>query len=156
MSEPTCDGRCCAVFPLSWEVAGPDGIAAWYDPGGDPLTERQFIADMLVPLNRHEAIERWTDLGLGALPRWIEYSPQPLYTCRHWDTETRLCTAYEQRPWMCRSYPYRGACQHEGCTYRMGITYLVGEAMRDWEELVREEDVTHVKRREEEVLTETT
>jgi hypothetical protein len=38
----------------------------------------------------------------------------------------------------------------------MGITYLVGEAMRDWEELVREEDVTHVKRREEEVLTETT
>ena len=130
--ERTCDGRCCAVFPLSWEVAGPDGIASWYDPDGDPLHGRMFVADMLIPLNLHEATERWRSLRLGAIPRWIEYSPQPLYTCRHWDTETRLCGAYDQRPALCRDYPYGVECQHEGCTYRKDIAYLVAKATDEW------------------------
>jgi len=138
MSERTCDGRCCAVFPLSWEVAGPDGIASWYDPEGghdswDGKVERWFIADMLIPLNLAEAVERWASLGLGDIPRWIEYSPQPLYTCRHWDTETRLCGAYDQRPSLCRNYPYAAQpCSHEGCTYRKGIDFLIEAAREEW------------------------
>ena len=134
-TERTCDGRCCACFPLSWEVAGPDGIASWHDPDGDPLTERQFIADMLVPLNLPEAISRWTELDLGPIPQWIEHSPQNLYTCRHWDTDTRLCTRYDERPWLCRAYPYQSNCQHEGCTYRQPISYWVGEALREGQEM---------------------
>jgi Fe-S-cluster containining protein len=97
---------------------------------------------MLIPLNHHEAAERWTSLGLGTIPRWIEYSSQALYTCRHWDTETRLCTQYENRPALCRNYPYRGSCNHEGCTYRMGIPYLIREAANDWAELEPKEGLT--------------
>ena len=133
--ERTCDGRCCAAFPLSWEVAGPDGIASWYDPDGDPLVERHFIADMLVPLNLPEAITRWTELELGPIPKWIEHSPQNLYTCRHWDTDTRLCTQYDNRPWLCRAYPYTQDCQHEGCTYRSPLSYWIGEATEAWKNL---------------------
>jgi Fe-S-cluster containining protein len=131
MPERTCDGRCCAVFPISWDVTG----ASWYDPEGDPLAERLFIADMLVPLNNHEAKERWIKLGLGDLPRWMEYSPQPLYTCRHWDIETRLCQAYEQRPALCRDYPYGGTCHHDSCNYRKDIAYLVAKAREAWDAL---------------------
>lgn len=31
-----------------------------------------------------------------------------LFTCKHWDGATRLCTIYERRPQMCRDYPEPG------------------------------------------------
>ena len=136
MSEqivPTCDGRCCAVFPLSWDVAGPDGIAAWYDPDGDPLVERQFISEMLVPLSQHEATARWLELGLGEMPSELIHSPQPLYTCSHWDTATWLCQTYDSRPALCRDYPYGRSCSF--CGWLNGVDYFVAEAHKAWEAL---------------------
>ena len=52
---------------------------------GEPELSDPFIRDMLI------------DLGDGH------------YSCKHWDTETRLCRIYEQRPQMCRDYPEPGS-----------------------------------------------
>jgi Fe-S-cluster containining protein len=99
----------------------------------EPSYETVFITDMLVPLTAYEAKVRWAELGYGDLT--VLDLGKPLYTCRHWDTETRLCTVYDQRPWLCRDYPYTGACQHTGCTYRKGIDHYVDLARREWDRL---------------------
>lgn len=132
--ERTCDGRCCAVFPLSWGVMGEDGIATWLDEG-HTTEERAFIADMLIPLNKIEATQRWADMGYTE-PLALLEDDRPLWTCRHWNTETRLCDAYEQRPkHLCADFPYGDACHHKSCNYRQPISYLVGKAHREWEAL---------------------
>jgi Fe-S-cluster containining protein len=74
------------------------------------------IADMVVPLSLAEANERLERFGADRM-----YEPDAeghLYTCRHFDDATRLCTIYEQRPEMCRDYPYAcgGGCEYE-CGY---------------------------------------
>lgn len=37
------------------------------------------------------------------------------YTCRLYDRATARCSIYEQRPPMCRNFPYGRECEH--CTY---------------------------------------
>ena len=72
------------------------------------------IADMVIPLSLDEANDRLDRFGSGR-----QYGPESeghVYTCRHFDEETRLCTIYAQRPEMCRDYPYAGECEYEcGC-----------------------------------------
>ena len=103
--ERTCDGKCCAVFALF------DGIE-----NRQATEERDFIMDMVIPLSYDEALARAAKFGVP-----VESIPKPRsgwspYTCRHWDEETRLCTVYEQRPRMCRDFPYDGPCRM-GCDY---------------------------------------
>jgi Fe-S-cluster containining protein len=55
-------------------------------------------------------------------PRDEELLGQPLpeqhwYSCKHFDPDTCLCTIYEIRPSMCRSYPGRGSCNYGECTW---------------------------------------
>jgi len=54
------------------------------------------------------------------------------YTCRHFDPATKNCTAYNERPDMCRNYPYSGAkedgsCKYKGCTRRCEIVSVKDE-----------------------------
>jgi Fe-S-cluster containining protein len=108
-----CSGKCCAVFnfPTPPEVLATRG-------GPDDA----FLADMLVALTPDEAEARVREFEVTPpegfdLRTWVEAAPA--YTCRHWDEETRLCGVYEQRPTMCREYPYAGGCQHDcACDYR--------------------------------------
>lgn len=133
--ERTCDGRCCAVFPMS---LSPEEMLTWR--GIHATYESIFVTDMLVALTPYEARMRWTDLGYGEL-KDLDLG-MPLYTCRHWDTETKLCTVYDERPWLCRDFPYQGACHHTGCTYRKGIDYYVDVAHREWGNLDPKETTT--------------
>lgn len=101
----TCAGACCAVFPLHLT----SGLGA--------VDDLLYILSMLVPLTREQAAERYARLGYGEL---IDYGPDyDLFTCRHWDEQTRLCTAYDQRPAMCRDYPYEGRSCERGCGYAL-------------------------------------
>ena len=73
------------------------------------------ILGMIVPLTHEEAVERAH--RLAGLPEDASLSEGvPHFACRHWDEETRLCTIYDQRPWMCRTYP-SVKCGH-GCGRR--------------------------------------
>ena len=58
MSDRTCDGRCCAVFPLSWAVAGPDGIAS-----------RTPLLNSIPPLEHRDATMHGLRSAACTLPR---------------------------------------------------------------------------------------
>jgi hypothetical protein len=47
---------------------------------------------------------------------WGGASHVRLYTCRHWQPATRTCGNYENRPNLCRRFPYGQACCYADCT----------------------------------------
>jgi Fe-S-cluster containining protein len=107
MSERTCPGHCCVAFYLT---ASHDAL----DEIREGMRDGEQIADMVVPLSLAEANERLERFGSGR-----QYEPESeghLYTCRHFDDATRLCTIYDDRPEMCRDYPYATGCEF-GCGY---------------------------------------
>jgi Fe-S-cluster containining protein len=115
MPNGDCSGKCCAVF--NFPVTPEQLLQRSEGREGPYPDEDRFLADMLVKLTPEEAMERGlrheVDPPTGFdLREWSEHTG-PLYTCRHWDEETRLCTVYDQRPRMCRDYPYAGRCQHD-------------------------------------------
>lgn len=38
------------------------------------------------------------------------------YTCKYFNKESGNCANYENRPNMCRDYPYGNKCKYRGCT----------------------------------------
>lgn len=111
----TCNGSCCVVFPL---ITGPD--YDWTNTLNGP-----FIRDMIQPLTFDEAQARWAIHGQGEWPsRFWDGHTDGLNSCRHWDTETRLCTVYDDRPLMCREYPYGGPC-NAGCDFDAELPFNV-------------------------------
>lgn len=100
MSEGRCTGHCCRKFPLPYSLEElNEGKSR---ETGRPLEpDWPFIADMVILL------------GEG---KYGDGRKSYLYTCRHLDTVTGDCTVYEQRPRMCRDYPYGNECPIDGCT----------------------------------------
>lgn len=92
MSAPeTCGGYCCERFHLrsnaTLERVQEDAKMCPDD------AERRFVADMLIPLGEST---KDLDGNEGVALNW--------FTCKHFDTTTRLCKVYEQRPRMCRDF----------------------------------------------------
>jgi Fe-S-cluster containining protein len=100
----SCTGKCCVAFPLNKTLGE---LAAMRYPAS--AFEALTILGMIQPLTVEETRERAARFGLGEPDDEIKY-----YSCRHWDEETRLCTIYDERPWMCRTYPNEDKCDH-GC-----------------------------------------
>ena len=106
-----CAGSCCAVFYIS-------KTAEEMKADADTIMDGAYIADMLIPLSGEETRDRVRRFGVGGSESNLaedEYEGHR-FTCRHWDEDTRLCTDYENRPEMCRDYPYHHECRH-GCDY---------------------------------------
>jgi len=108
-----CSGHCCRrfAFPLSPSevervAADPDGVIT-LDTGEShpPIFDAAYMADMLIDPQLRETTPDGRPL---AEPEWY-------YTCRHL-VDGRDCGAYEQRPRMCREYPYGRPCMYSGCT----------------------------------------
>lgn len=126
MSGPSdsCAGACCSVFPMSHSALQMMARGASTDP------EATYILDMLIPLTRDEARERTARLGYEWPERDWPEGAYDLFTCRHWDEATRLCTAYDSRPKMCSNYPYGPTCER-GCGY--GIATKSELVNWDWD-----------------------
>lgn len=116
-----CDGRCCSTFTLSKRVQeklrhreGTDDVK-WRVPDGD------MIAAMIVRLGWLRATIRNWRLGYGFKPRHYWSMRGVMFTCRFWDTKTKLCRVYANRPHLCRSYAVTNptTCQH-GCGMECG------------------------------------
>ena len=91
----SCTGQCCERFflprsPLELWTQYED----WLIAGMSSELDIDKIAPMVTPLEQE---------GSGY---W--------YSCKHFDTETRLCKIYESRPNMCRDYPYDSPCRYCG------------------------------------------
>jgi Fe-S-cluster containining protein len=97
-----CTGKCCAAFHLpSYDRLMEDPLR---------IEDGMEIVTMILPLSIEEAKavqeEEGLDFGLK----------DPLFTCRWWNKETRLCMNYDHRPRMCQNYPYENECSH-GCGF---------------------------------------
>jgi Fe-S-cluster containining protein len=102
-----CDGRCCSVF---FFPRTPREIAEKIEQDGAfNGNDGRMVQDMLVPLTTEEANARAERFGVPA--KMI--SKDHMFTCRHWDEDTRLCTVYEHRPDLCRDFPYGKACPND-------------------------------------------
>jgi Fe-S-cluster containining protein len=106
-----CSGNCCQRFYLDYK---PKEIDLWENKKDAPEhRDAMFIKDMLIYIEDYK-----DDTGnpnyKGA---W--------YTCKHWDKSTKLCTVYEQRPSMCRDFPYGKKCQYDNKCDELGNTRTV-------------------------------
>lgn len=106
----SCKGDCCIAFRVPFTLQQ----LANGDVGEKDAEEAMVMADMLVPLTVGEANARQLRLIEGELTPFSIADEGHLFMCRHWDEETRLCTIYEDRPAMCRDFPYGESCRY-GC-----------------------------------------
>jgi Fe-S-cluster containining protein len=105
-----------------------EDIAERYAAGeGQP--DDLLLLQILRPISDDEAEARGLTYDVrgsfGRSLRGINERPKNgYYTCRAWDEDTRLCTIYEDRPNMCRGYPYGNACSH-GCDWQAPDEVLI-------------------------------
>jgi Fe-S-cluster containining protein len=90
MTDRSCPGFCCQTVYLPMDHANLHRFA-------DVLIDGHQIADMLEPTGETTGTSHH-------------------FTCKNWDPNMRLCTVYENRPFMCRDYPYGRPCEHCGLT----------------------------------------
>lgn len=106
--EGACSGECCEGFFLATDKkkrthgATPDDlrqvVRSNHGTKGQPGAEQ--IARMVLAL------------GYRRIKGKLTY----LWTCKHFDKETRLCKIYEMRPRMCRNHPPKGKqCDYGEC-----------------------------------------
>lgn len=91
MSSYKCGGSCCErlFYPRT-----PEGLKQDYE---DKHKRDEDIVEIYHMLEL---------LELDGIGGW--------YTCLNWDKESKLCKIYDERPQMCRDYPYDSPCVHCG------------------------------------------
>lgn len=93
-----CTGHCCEDFILPFS---PSELHTHTDGYRDA----DLIARMVLYKGKYRAANR----------NFPGEAVAHHYTCRYFDTVTRDCTIYEQRPTMCRDHPYEKPCTFKGC-----------------------------------------
>lgn len=98
-----CTGHCCRLFPVSSTITEIEKVT--HAEGGS------IEAEKLLVMLRFEGL---TDVGL------VNGEPlgrtMPVYSCIHLKPDGD-CGNYEDRPKMCRDYPYEGGCRDPDCTW---------------------------------------
>ena len=98
MGECNGCGACCRVLTLAQSPDEVRRMAVLTRVLGIP-SDSQFAADHWRPLTREEAMQR-NAFYTSRLP-----TDAHLYTCDRLGDDGR-CTAYEERPLVCRGYPW--------------------------------------------------
>lgn len=111
MTECNGCGQCCEVIALSYR---PDQADLLHIRGEIPKDEAEWAKNCLVPMSRRTVKELQPDLlHLMVPPPWLvneklkrgEVIPY-YYSCNNWDPETKQCMDYENRPALCRGFPW--------------------------------------------------
>ena len=93
-TEFICNGDCCSRFFLPLP---PEEMWKKYQEfimsGIEKFEDIAIIGPMLIPIEPDKEKGWW-------------------YTCKHWNTESKLCEIYEKRPRMCALYPYGDECTY--------------------------------------------
>ena len=113
-----CTGHCCECFTIKGHIDGYEGdywqhsyVKDWQDYGTEYLddSETALIMDMLIPI-----VDPTNEIDS--------------FTCKNFNTDTRNCDIYTQRPTMCRKYPDstdNGECQYEECTLKKQVANAI-------------------------------
>jgi Fe-S-cluster containining protein len=96
-NEYVCDASCCRRFflPAPPERLGELGCAIRKGEIED-RDDTLKISEMIIPIEESSDLE----------------NPGFWYTCKNLDQESGLCKIYDDRPEMCREYPYGYECVH--------------------------------------------
>jgi len=106
-----CNGDCCVAFRVPYTLEQ----LATGDVGEKDAAEAAQLAEMLVPLTVEQANQRRLDFVEGVVPTFDQSDEGHLFMCSNWNEDTRLCEIYEDRPPMCRDFPYAKPCRY-GCS----------------------------------------
>jgi Fe-S-cluster containining protein len=125
----------------AWFAQGLEDDEQGQDP--DPTTEVSFdaylcdtlmVVSMLVPLDIFSNVNPITGRQGKHKRHW--------YSCVHYDEDSGDCTNHEDRPQLCRGYPYGRACEEPECTWEAGASCtkdqrgsmmpLVTDEVREW------------------------
>lgn len=134
-----CMGHCCENFSLPFSPMSIENLKrriqkgvkhVLYDSGRYAgryyVKENQLsmIFDMVIfKQESHQPCQKTRgDSLLGEKSRHRYH-----YTCKHYDRVNRVCTVYEDRPPMCRSYG-EGSCNYPGCTKKSEIVPKIEKA----------------------------
>ena len=79
-----------------WQFSAPDG--------DDPERCKTWVRDDLRRISQGEALRRRPSLAID--PSWNR--GVFFYECRHYDSALRQCRDYENRPSICRGFPWYG------------------------------------------------
>lgn len=69
--------------------------------------DAEILADALVPVAGCAPLLRGGAYPSGSAPYF--------HSCKHWDAETGDCRIYNERPDLCRDYPYGSECVDAEC-----------------------------------------
>lgn len=127
-AEDRCTGHCCQKLTIPFS---PEKLREAYDAwlrsqNGYPIhmnhtednqkiySDIHLIAPMLEHLGEFEVspVKQVNKLIRIGKPTKGHY-----YRCKNFDTKKKICTIYEIRPHMCRSYPNGHPCNYSGCTW---------------------------------------
>lgn len=122
---PSCNAGCCSPVMLPYtvlEVMRNEAIAP---------EERRWAERCLTPMPMKEAMQKAPWLKGRLLTDASGRITQPFfYRCSNFDTETRKCTDYDNRPSMCRDFPWYGEEPRGGatlppdCSYRQDLIQI--------------------------------
>lgn len=124
-----CTGHCCQTFNLPYSPEHLRAFRFWSMSG-----QHRQVAGMAMYVGKASDLARarpsaHTSAGCLGVGGGEHY-----YTCRNYDWESGNCGIYEQRPDMCRDYPYGGRCRYPGCTWTAArerrTPYLDGRVIR--------------------------
>ncbi|MGE5681830.1 MAG: YkgJ family cysteine cluster protein [Bacillota bacterium] len=100
-----CKGHCCRAFTLPYSPEELEGLK-----NKTICEESDFYK---VPRIVEYIGSFAFDVAGNLLPYEMYW-----YTCKHFNKETGDCMNYENRPYMCKDFPYWGSYRLKSCTYR--------------------------------------
>lgn len=115
-----CGGHCCQKFFLPFSPTElHEAYKVWHDNHERPTMSMEaaprpklysdiwLIYPMVIPLGHFEEPPIRQIVPVHGSGYW--------YSCKNWDPKTKLCTIYDDRPAMCRDYPYQQGCNYQAC-----------------------------------------
>lgn len=113
-----CTGECCEHFTMQYT---PEQRAKSIEAENDGLTEFEFTDDTGTYMRGllKDEFQTYQYIQDMIIERPVREDGLRTYTCRHFDTELRICKQYDQRPGLCRHFPTEdiGPCIYEGCKF---------------------------------------
>lgn len=128
-----CSGKCCEKFTFQYSIEQLEKFIAEPTTHNFPLEELQKIRDMLIPLGETTICPK-TEKDFTELHKEIGWTTDRItqenfkhyivkdgvissliFTCKHFDTEKRICGNYENRPDMCKRYTCDQEVKYKGC-----------------------------------------
>jgi Fe-S-cluster containining protein len=133
-STTRCSGDCCRSFHLKGysrselqhrafkQLDNAEELAAMPDVRDE--TKQKAMAEAIEVAKVAAMIRPFVGESPSHAGVW-RHEKDHFFTCVHFDGTN--CTNYEERPNICRDYPYGNACEQPTCTWKEGATITAME-----------------------------